>query len=192
MVLSYGHAGRLTSKNGSDSHPLRRSTNAQRLLAASRARWQVGDHGTLHTFLLSVRALPGRLSGLSVPHIKSVLYGAFAWARGALNSQKRWFPARAAKILAAAAGCLASAVWMPLLIVQPSHLSRSQPVAAATSYLPTLVAISWSKIVAKIVTAALRKKKCEKNSEMFECSVLFLFCPACHCRPNYYYKSGWE
>lgn len=111
MVLSYGHAGPLTSKNGSDSHPLRRSTNAQRLLAASRARWQVDDHGTLHTFLLSVRALPGRLSGLSVSHIQLVLYGAFVWARGVLNIQKRRFPAaRAAKILAAAAGCLASAV----------------------------------------------------------------------------------
>jgi hypothetical protein len=43
----------------------------------------------------SVRAVPGRLSGLSVFLCKSVLYGAFVWARWALNSQKRLFPARA-------------------------------------------------------------------------------------------------
>ena len=38
---------------------------------------------------------PGRLSGLSVFHSKSVLYGAFVWARRALNDPKRRFPARA-------------------------------------------------------------------------------------------------
>jgi hypothetical protein len=39
---------------------------------------------------------PGRLSALSVFHSKSCLYGAFVWARRALNSQKRRFSARAA------------------------------------------------------------------------------------------------
>ena len=48
----------------------------------------------------AVRARPGRLSGLSVSHSKSVLYGAFVWARRALSSQKRRFPApRAAACL---------------------------------------------------------------------------------------------
>ena len=37
---------------------------------------------------------PRRLSTLSVFLCKSVLYGAFVWARGALNSRKRRFPAR--------------------------------------------------------------------------------------------------
>ena len=43
--------------------------------------------------LATVRALPGRLSGFSVPHSKSVLYGAaaFVWARRTLDR----FPARA-------------------------------------------------------------------------------------------------
>ena len=43
----------------------------------------------------TVRALPGRLSALSVFRFKSVLYGAFVWARRALKHQKRRFPARA-------------------------------------------------------------------------------------------------
>ena len=34
-------------------------------------------------------ALPGQLSGLGISHSKSVLYGAFVWARRALNIQKR-------------------------------------------------------------------------------------------------------
>jgi hypothetical protein len=38
---------------------------------------------------------PGRLSALRVFLCKSVLYGAFVWARRALNSRKRRFPARA-------------------------------------------------------------------------------------------------
>jgi NADPH oxidase len=38
---------------------------------------------------------PGRLSDLSVSHSKSVLYGAFVWARRVLNNQKWRFPARA-------------------------------------------------------------------------------------------------
>ena len=42
-----------------------------------------------------VRARPGRrLSALSVSHRKSLLYGAFVWARRALNSPNRRFLAR--------------------------------------------------------------------------------------------------
>ena len=48
----------------------------------------------------TVRALPGRLRALSVFHSKSILYGAFVWARRALKHQKRRFPApRAAACL---------------------------------------------------------------------------------------------
>ena len=43
---------------------------------------------------ISVRARPGRLSALSGFYSESVLYGAFVWARGALNRQKLRFPAR--------------------------------------------------------------------------------------------------
>ena len=42
-----------------------------------------------------VRARQGRSSVLSVSLRKSVFYGAFVWACGALNSQKRRVPARA-------------------------------------------------------------------------------------------------
>ena len=38
-----------------------------------------------------VRALPGRLSALSVSHSKAGLYGAFVWARRALDGPFRWF-----------------------------------------------------------------------------------------------------
>jgi hypothetical protein len=40
----------------------------------------------------------GRLSAISVFLCKSVLYGAFVWARGALKHQKRRFPARAVNL----------------------------------------------------------------------------------------------
>ena len=43
----------------------------------------------------SVRAHPGRLRALSVSHRESGLYGAFVWARRALNGPKRRFPATA-------------------------------------------------------------------------------------------------
>jgi hypothetical protein len=46
-----------------------------------------------------VRATSGRLSALRVFLSKSILYGAFVWARRALNSQKRRFPARAVRHL---------------------------------------------------------------------------------------------
>ena len=41
-----------------------------------------------------VRARPGQLSALSVFLCKSAFYGGFVWARRALSSQKRRFPAR--------------------------------------------------------------------------------------------------
>jgi hypothetical protein len=43
----------------------------------------------------TVRARLGRLSALSASYSKSFLYGALIWARRALNSAKRWSPARA-------------------------------------------------------------------------------------------------
>ena len=43
---------------------------------------------------------PGWLSALIVFLCKSVFYGAFVWARRALNSQKRRFPARAVPVIA--------------------------------------------------------------------------------------------
>jgi hypothetical protein len=46
-------------------------------------------------FAPAVRTCQGRLSALSVFHGESVLYGAYLWARGVLNRQKRRFPARA-------------------------------------------------------------------------------------------------
>ena len=45
--------------------------------------------------VLSGRA-EGRVSALRVSPSKSFFYGAFVWARRALNSKKRWFPAWAA------------------------------------------------------------------------------------------------
>jgi hypothetical protein len=44
-------------------------------------------------WFVAVRAVPGWLSAISVFLCKSVLYGAFVWARRALNSRKRRFPA---------------------------------------------------------------------------------------------------
>jgi len=41
--------------------------------------------------LFAVRDRPGRSSALSISHSKSVLYGAFVWARGALNRRKRMY-----------------------------------------------------------------------------------------------------
>jgi hypothetical protein len=46
----------------------------------------------------TVRAVPGRLSALSVFLLKSILYGAFVWARRALHGPKRRFPARAVRL----------------------------------------------------------------------------------------------
>ena len=43
----------------------------------------------------TVRAALGRLSALSVFLWRSILYGAFVWARRALNRRKRRFPSRA-------------------------------------------------------------------------------------------------
>jgi hypothetical protein len=47
----------------------------------------------------AVRAHPGRSSALRIFNSKSVLYGAFVWARRALNRPKRRFPARAGALL---------------------------------------------------------------------------------------------
>jgi vacuolar-type H+-ATPase catalytic subunit A/Vma1 len=44
---------------------------------------------TLLDVVLTVRALSGRLSGISVFHSTSVLHGGFAWARSALNGPLR-------------------------------------------------------------------------------------------------------
>ena len=46
----------------------------------------------------TVRARPGRRSGLGVSHGKSVFYGAFVWACRALNSRRR-FPGRGRDLL---------------------------------------------------------------------------------------------
>jgi hypothetical protein len=46
-------------------------------------------------YIATVWAAQGRLSALSVFPTTPVLYGAFVWARRALNSRKRRFPARA-------------------------------------------------------------------------------------------------
>jgi Ca2+-binding EF-hand superfamily protein len=58
----------------------------------------------IHEFRRGLAHRPGRerlefLSALSVLHSKSVLYGVCVWACGALNRQKRWFPARAVGIM---------------------------------------------------------------------------------------------
>ena len=50
------------------------------------ARRRYVSLGKVEANLKTVRARPGRLSALSVLHRKSVLYGAFVWARLALNS----------------------------------------------------------------------------------------------------------
>jgi uncharacterized protein YbjT (DUF2867 family) len=56
---------------------------------------------------VTVRDLPGRLHALRVSHSKSVSYGAFVWARRAINSQKRRFWARAGGL---SRGCAARAL----------------------------------------------------------------------------------
>ena len=60
----------------------------------------------------TVRARPGRSSGLLVFLCKSVFYGAFAWARRALNGQNRRFPARADPERLLRRGC--DLLWRPL------------------------------------------------------------------------------
>ena len=68
----------------------RRGTSANALAARI-----LGAEATRRRPSLPVRARPGRSSALSVFPSKSVLYGGFVWARGALNGRKRRFPARA-------------------------------------------------------------------------------------------------
>ena len=60
-------------------------------------RWASPRSGPLSSGSTSRRARLGRLSALRVFHSKSVLYGAFVWARRALNIQKRLFPIRAVR-----------------------------------------------------------------------------------------------
>ena len=48
--------------------------------------------------MTTVRPRPGWSSALSVLYSKSVLYGAFVWARRVLNGRKRRFPARTVMI----------------------------------------------------------------------------------------------
>jgi hypothetical protein len=74
MGLLYGRAGRLNTENGG---------------------FRPGQSRDLSRGNATVRAVPGRLSAISVFLCKSVLYGAFVWARRALNRPKRRFPARA-------------------------------------------------------------------------------------------------
>ena len=62
---------------------------SQEPLPADAELWSLGDDK------LICPGRRGRLSAISVFLCKSVLYGAFVWARRALNSQKRRFPARA-------------------------------------------------------------------------------------------------
>ena len=63
-------------------------------------RFAAGDYSTTterddtEAMLATVRAAQERLSAISVFHRKFILYGGFVWARGALNSRKRRFPAR--------------------------------------------------------------------------------------------------
>jgi DNA topoisomerase-3 len=73
-----------------------------------------------------VRARPARLSALSVSHNKSVLYSAFAWARRALNSQKRRFPARAVGE-----------------VVEQHHSALSAPARGRSSFLSAVNRFVW-------------------------------------------------
>ena len=69
---------------------------------------------------------PALLRALSVCQTKPVLYGAFVWARGALNGRKRRFPARAGN----ASGALAP---------------RTQRISAALSSMATAVDDVWNR-----------------------------------------------
>jgi hypothetical protein len=64
-------------------------------LLGSDAAFLLGSWVWIASGWATVRALPGRLSALSVSPIKTVLHGAFAWWRGPLNIPKRRFSVRA-------------------------------------------------------------------------------------------------
>jgi hypothetical protein len=64
----------------------------------------------------------GRLSALSVFLCKSILYGAFVWARRALKHQKHRFPARAVEQLGAL---------LPALEVSPTGPTQNSQVDPA-------------------------------------------------------------
>jgi hypothetical protein len=69
--------------------------SAEKLNAQCHSSIGSGNRTASAACLDSVRAAPGRLSALSVFLLKSILYGAFCWARRVLKHQKRRFPARA-------------------------------------------------------------------------------------------------
>jgi hypothetical protein len=107
-VLPPAAAVRRRPGQGADRQPavqiIQHRTSRQTVVVQSREGrgWWLPGGGvsagqTLAEAAVAVRALPGRLSALSVPHNKSGVYGAFVWARRALNSQKRHFPARAGR-----------------------------------------------------------------------------------------------
>ena len=85
-----------------------------------------------------------RLSALSVLHSKSVLCGAFVWARGALNDQERWFPAPPSSAVeradATAAELLLGAGGPRLLLrawADPCHVFGRLPQSAEGALKPT-------------------------------------------------------
>jgi hypothetical protein len=84
----------------------------------------------------------GRLSAISVFLCKSVLYGAFVWARKVLKHQKHWFPARAALWTAQNAVCLS----YPSRAVR-SFPPSSHPAAALFHRAPHTTAIRFSSAV---------------------------------------------
>ena len=68
-----------------------------------------GFGGAFGALFATVRARQGCLSGLIVLHSKSVLCGAFVWARRALNRPFGRFPARAVDRLVDATALCATA-----------------------------------------------------------------------------------
>jgi hypothetical protein len=77
MALLYGRAGRLTAINGG----FRPRAVIEKAHLASMEEQD-------STSVASVRTLLGRLRALSILHNKSSCYGAFVWARRALNRPK--------------------------------------------------------------------------------------------------------
>jgi hypothetical protein len=87
-------SGRLWTMPGSPP-PSPRSPPSS-LPRRSRRGRKLGRSRPARFWACPVRAHPGRLGALGISYYKSVLYGTFVWARGALNSAKRRFPARPA------------------------------------------------------------------------------------------------
>jgi hypothetical protein len=74
---------------------MRSSGLAERELSPSRSAPRTRAWGSPPSTSTTARARPGRFSALGVFLCNSVLYGWVAGARGARNSRKWWFPARA-------------------------------------------------------------------------------------------------